>query len=114
MGLVNELINVGATLHLCHYPIYRVYLIIHRRDFYKILGVSKDSTTSQIKKAYRKLAVKYHPDKNPDDEEALDKFHDINAAYEVLSDNDKREIYNRHGEEGLKNHEKNQGSGVFK
>ena len=90
-----------------------LYLLV-RRDFYKILGVSKDASTSQIKKAYRKLAMTFHPDKNPDDPEASEKFHDINAAYEVLSDNDKREIYDRHGEEGLKNHEKNQGSGVFK
>ena len=88
--------------------------LLFRRDFYKILGVSKDASTSQIKKAYRKLAMTFHPDKNPDDPEASEKFHDINAAYEVLSDNDKKEIYDRHGEEGLKNHEKNQGSGVFK
>ena len=54
-----------------------------RRDFYAILGVSKSATTSQIKKAYRKLAMKYHPDKNPDDPDANEKFHDIGAAYEV-------------------------------
>ena len=74
-----------------------------RRDFYQILGVSKSASTSEIKKAYRKLAVKYHPDKNPDDPDAVAKFHDINEAYEILQDDDKREIYDRHGEEGLKN-----------
>ena len=89
-------------------------LHVHRRDFYKILGVSKDSTTSQIKKAYRKLAVKYHPDKNPEDEDAVHKFHDINDAYDVLQDEEKRKIYDQHGEEGLKNHGNNQGGGVFK
>lgn len=86
----------------------------YRRDFYKILGVNRGASTSEIKKAYRKLAVKYHPDKNPDDEEAVTKFHDINEAYEVLQDDEKREIYDRHGEDGLKNHQKNQGGGVFK
>lgn len=85
----------------------------HRRDFYKILGVERSATTSQIKKSYRKLAVKYHPDKNPDDEDAIVKFHDINEAYEVLQDEEKREIYNNHGEEGIKNHDKNQGGGGF-
>lgn len=78
--------------------------VLAGRDFYQMLGVSKSASTSEIKKAYRKLAVKYHPDKNPDDPEAVTKFHDINAAYEVLQDDEKREIYDRHGEEGLKNH----------
>ena len=84
-----------------------------RRDFYEILGVNKDASTSQIKKAYRKLAVKYHPDKNPDNEDAMIKFHDINEAYEVLQDDEKRGIYDKHGEEGLKN-QGNQGGGGFR
>lgn len=88
-------------------------LTLGGRDFYHILGVHRDASTSEIKKAYRKLAVKYHPDKNPDDPDTVTKFHDINDAYEVLQDGDKREIYDRHGEEGLKDHEKNQGSDVF-
>ena len=54
-----------------------------RRDFYAILGVPKSASTKEIKKAYRKLAVQYHPDKNPDDPEADQRFHDIAAAYEV-------------------------------
>jgi len=83
-----------------------------RRDFYQILGVNRDASTSQIKKAYRKLAVKFHPDKNPDDPEAVEKFHDINDAYEILQDDEKREIYDRHGEEGLKN-QVHQGDGMF-
>ena len=55
-----------------------------RRDFYAILGVKKNASTKEIKKAYRKLAIQYHPDKNPDDPEASIKFQDIGAAYEVL------------------------------
>ena len=73
--------------------------------------MNRDATTSQIKKAYRKLAVKYHPDKNPDDESAVERFHDINEAYEVLQDDEKRKIFDQHGEEGIKNHNKNQGGG---
>eukprot|EP00049_Salpingoeca_infusionum_P018432 m.357264 g.357264 ORF g.357264 m.357264 type:complete len:362 (+) comp17754_c0_seq1:279-1364(+) len=73
------------------------------RDFYKILGVSRGATKKEIKKAYRKLAIQYHPDKNPGDEAAAAKFQDIGAAYEVLSDDEQRKVYDRHGEEGLKN-----------
>ena len=59
----------------------------YSRDFYEILGVKRDSSTKQIKKAYRTLAMKFHPDKNPDDPDAQEKFHDINAAYEVHNKN---------------------------
>jgi len=72
------------------------------RDFYKILNVPKSAPTDQIKKAYRKLAKKYHPDMNKDDPEAAAKFQDIGAANEVLTDEKKRKVYDRHGEEGLK------------
>ncbi|MBV7532382.1 DnaJ C-terminal domain-containing protein [Chitinophaga sp. sic0106] len=68
------------------------------KDYYKILGVEKSATADQIKKAYRKLAVKYHPDKNPDNKAAEDKFKEINEAYEVLSDADKRKKYDQFGE----------------
>jgi len=57
--------------------------VIFRRDFYAILGVPRDASTNQIKRAYRKLAMKWHPDKNPDDPTAQEKFQDIGAAYEV-------------------------------
>ncbi|MCM8528581.1 MAG: molecular chaperone DnaJ, partial [Lentisphaeraceae bacterium] len=67
------------------------------KDFYETLGVSKDSTQSEIKKAYRKLALKYHPDKNQGDKEAESKFKEISAAYEVLSDENKRSKYDRFG-----------------
>ncbi|MBS0031277.1 DnaJ C-terminal domain-containing protein [Chitinophaga sp. 22321] len=68
------------------------------KDYYKVLGVEKTATAEQIKKAYRKLAVKYHPDKNPGDKVAEDKFKEINEAYEVLSDAEKRKKYDQFGE----------------
>lgn len=68
------------------------------KDYYKVLGVSKNATQDEIKKAYRKLAVKYHPDKNKDNKEAEDKFKEINEANEVLSDKEKRKKYDEFGE----------------
>jgi len=70
-------------------------------DYYEILQVSRDATGAEIKKAYRKLALKYHPDKNQGDKEAEEKFKLINEAYGVLSDEEKRAIYDRYGKEGL-------------
>jgi len=67
------------------------------RDYYQTLGVSKTASQDEIKKAYRKLARQYHPDVNPDDPNAEEKFKDINEAYQVLSDQDKREKYDRFG-----------------
>jgi DnaJ family protein A protein 2 len=71
------------------------------RDFYAILGVEKTASLDDIKRNYKKLAMKYHPDKNPGNPEAAEKFKEISAAYEVLSDPQKKEIYDRYGEEGL-------------
>ncbi|XP_053210610.1 dnaJ homolog shv-like [Panonychus citri] len=71
------------------------------RDFYKILGIPKDANLNQVKKAYRRMAKEMHPDRNKDDPKAQEKFQDLAAAYEVLSDADKRKTYDRHGEEGL-------------
>lgn len=68
------------------------------KDYYKILGVDKKAGAEEIKKAYRKLAVKYHPDKNPDDKLAEEKFKEANEAYEVLGDEDKRKKYDAFGE----------------
>ncbi len=73
-----------------------------KRDYYDILGVNKNASDSEIKKAYRKVAIKYHPDKNPDDNSAEEKFKEAAEAYEVLSNNEKRQQYDRFGHEGLK------------
>ncbi|XP_075642188.1 dnaJ protein ERDJ3B [Castanea sativa] len=74
------------------------------KSYYDILQVPRGASDDQIKRAYRKLALKYHPDKNPGNEEANKRFADINNAYEVLSDSEKRNIYDRYGEDGLKQH----------
>lgn len=79
-----------------------VAIISANRDFYKILGVTKAANKNEIKKAYRNLAKKMHPDKNKDDPQADSKFSDLTAAYEVLSDDDKRKLYDRCGEECVK------------
>ena len=68
------------------------------RDYYQVLGVTKTASDEEIKKAFRKLAVKFHPDKNPGNKEAEEKFKELNQAYEVLSDPEKRKKYDRYGE----------------
>ena len=72
-----------------------------KRDYYEVLGVSKTATEAEIKKAYRKLAMKYHPDYNPGDKEAEEKFKEINEAHEVLSDPEKRQKYDQFGFAGV-------------
>lgn len=72
-----------------------------KRDYYEVLGVSKSATDQELKKAYRKLAIKYHPDKNPDNKEAEEKFKEAAEAYEVLSNADKRARYDRFGHQGV-------------
>ncbi|PIR33845.1 MAG: molecular chaperone DnaJ [Alphaproteobacteria bacterium CG11_big_fil_rev_8_21_14_0_20_44_7] len=68
-----------------------------KNDYYKILGVAKDANAEEIKKAYRKLAIKYHPDQNPDDKESEEKFKELSEAYEVLKDPQKRSAYDQFG-----------------
>lgn len=82
-----------------------------KRDFYEVLGVSRNASSEEIKKAYRKLARKYHPDVNRDDEKAAEKFKEISHAYEILSDPQKREAYDRFGHAAFD--PKNNGAGGF-
>jgi len=72
-----------------------------KRDYYDVLGVSKNATNDELKKAYRKMALNYHPDKNPDDKAAEDKFKEAAEAYEVLSDQNKRSRYDQFGHAGV-------------
>lgn len=97
------LLAAGALLllHGCH-------AITGDEDYYELLGLQRDATSAQIRKNYRKLAKDYHPDRNKDDPDAQKKFQAIAQAYEVLSDDEKRQIYDTHGKEGL---EKNQHGG---
>ena len=72
-----------------------------KRDFYEILGIDRGASEADVKKAYRKLAIKYHPDKNPDDSSAESRFKEAAEAYEVLSDQNKRAKYDRFGHAGV-------------
>ena len=72
------------------------------RDYYEVLGVSRDASQGDIKKSYRKLAMKHHPDQNPDDPTAEEKFKEIGEAYEVISDEEKRSAYDRYGHAAFK------------
>lgn len=78
-------------------------------DYYELLEVTKGADKSTIKKAYRQMAMKYHPDKNPDDSEAEERFKAINEAYQVLSDEEKRALYDRYGKAGLEGHGQRRG-----
>ena len=80
-------------------------------DYYELLEISKNADKSTIKKAYRQMAMKYHPDKNPNNNEAEERFKAINEAYQVLSDEEKRSIYDRYGKAGLEG--RSQGRGGF-
>jgi molecular chaperone DnaJ len=81
-----------------------------KRDYYEVLSVSREASSGDISTAYRMLAVKYHPDKNPGDQEALDRFKEASEAFEILHDSEKRERYNRFGHAGVNG---NSGSGHF-
>ncbi|MCY3787624.1 MAG: DnaJ domain-containing protein, partial [Gemmatimonadetes bacterium] len=81
-----------------------------KRDYYEVLGVERDASDSAIKGAYRKKALKYHPDRNPGDAAAEEQFKEASEAYEVLSDPEKKATYDRYGHAGI---EGNFGSGGF-
>ena len=74
---------------------------MNKRDYYEVLSVSRDAGEEDIKKSYRKLAMRYHPDRNPGDKEAEESFKEAAEAYEVLRDGEKRQIYDQFGHEGL-------------
>src|SRR5688500_19301793 len=72
-----------------------------KRDYYEVLGIAREASLDEIKKAYRKMAVKYHPDKNPGNPDAEEKFKEAAEAYGVLSDEEKRARYDRYGHQGM-------------
>ncbi|MGL6072281.1 molecular chaperone DnaJ [Craterilacuibacter sp.] len=84
-----------------------------KRDLYDVLGVNRDASDDEIKKAYRKLAMKYHPDRNPDSKEAEDKFKEGKEAYEILSDSQKRSAYDQFGHAGVDQQSGGGGAGGF-
>ena len=75
---------------------------MNKRDYYEILGIAKTATKDEIKKAYRKIAMQFHPDRNPDNKEAEEKFKEATEAYEVLGDEEKRARYDRYGFSGMR------------
>ena len=75
--------------------------MVDKRDYYEILGIAKDASQADIKRAYRRLAREHHPDVNPNDPEAEARFKEINEAYQVLSDSEKRSVYDRYGHRGM-------------
>ncbi|MCO4757530.1 MAG: DnaJ domain-containing protein, partial [Oceanospirillaceae bacterium] len=72
-----------------------------KQDYYEVLGVDKNASDRDIKKAFRRMAMKYHPDRNPDDKESEENFKEVNEAYEVLSDAQKKAAYDQYGHAGV-------------
>src|SRR6186713_3172142 len=95
----SAIINEGFAARKVSIPIGKSRFM--KRDFYEILGVSKSASQEEIKKAYRKVAMQYHPDRNPGDKASEEKFKEAAEAYEILSDQDKRAQYDRYGHAGV-------------
>ncbi|KAF8924394.1 hypothetical protein EDD21DRAFT_447353 [Dissophora ornata] len=104
--MMKAFILVGLVLGLL------ATLVAAGADYYKVLELTRSASTKEIKKQYKVLSKKYHPDKNPGNKEAEENFVEVAAAYEVLSDKEKKSIYDRYGEEGLKQ-QQGQGQGGF-
>ncbi|HEX9139861.1 MAG TPA: DnaJ domain-containing protein, partial [Steroidobacteraceae bacterium] len=83
-----------------------------KRDYYKVLDLPRSTTEAEIRKAYRRLAMRYHPDRNPGDKDAEEKFKEAKEAYEVLSESSRRAIYDQHGHAGLEATRQGGGSGA--
>src|ERR1039457_4122984 len=86
---------------------------VSKADYYEVLGVSREASDQELKSAYRKQALKYHPDRNPGDHAAEEKFKTASEAYQVLSDADKRAVYDRYGHAGLGGQGSGYGAGPF-
>lgn len=95
----------------CFFLLVLVQLALCAEDYYKVLGVTSQATDKQLKSAYRQLSKKFHPDKNPGDETAHEKFVQVSEAYDVLSDAETREIYDHYGHEGVKQRKNGGGGG---
>ncbi|KAJ3174677.1 DnaJ- protein scj1 [Irineochytrium annulatum] len=97
----------GLLLALLLAIVIAAVAVLAGKDYYELLGIPRSAQKRDIKKAYKELSKKYHPDKNPGNKEAEEKFIELAHAYEVLSDEEKRRIYDQHGEEGLKGNQRN-------
>ena len=84
-----------------------------KRDFYEVLGVAKGTDKKEIKKAFRRMAMKYHPDRNPGDKAAEASFKEVNEAYEILSDDQKKAAYDQHGHAGVDPNSRGAGGAGF-
>jgi molecular chaperone DnaJ len=99
-------------LQLFYKPVIEKKFIMTKRDYYEILGVSKEASESEIKKAYRQMALKYHPDKNPDNKESEEKFKEAAEAYDILSNPEKKSRYDQFGHSGIGNYGGFSGGGM--
>src|SRR5262249_55811566 len=91
----------------------RAHLATNKRDYYEVLGIQRGASDQEIKSAYRKMAIKHHPDKNPGNHEAEENFKEAAEAYSVLGDRDKRAIYDKYGHQGLSGYSGGEGfSGI--